>query len=301
MSCTTSAQQQQNLDQSKAERKPFAKSSYEIRSPTVRLFRESANGQQYDPGPKAVLIDEKTGKYEFRWIGTDGKEKIVAYQRKDAIEAIIEARTERDGDGRLLYRYIFRMLPDSPAYFTMFIVQTLANDALPVFDRNRFLIGRQSSANPDFAEGVWWNYSLLSRLGRIDGGKTIEFQMTSASLPGVVRCRAVGGALATKGVGEEIPSNLVDEIPILDDAAWGYTIAPVEGLSTLTRSERAKYLIDSLPKFRDAGWMSEGTAKNYELILANDDLPAALKKAEEDLKNAFITTEVFQIIDGLSQ
>ena len=123
----------------------------------------------------------------------------------------------------------------------------------------------------------------------------------SASLPGIVDCRAIGGEIATKGVGEEIPSVLVDEIPILEDAAWGYTIAPVESLSGLSKSERVKYLLDNLPKFQEAGWMAEGTAKNYEAILKKEDLQGALEKAKKDLENEFITSEVFQIIEGLAQ
>ena len=47
--------------------------------------------------------------------------------------------------------------------------------------------------------------------------------------------------------------------------------------------------------------MSPGTAKNYEAILKREDLAGALEHARQDLKQEFITGEVFYIIEGLNQ
>ena len=203
------------------------------------------------------------------------------------------------------------MLPSTPTYFREFIVQTFAPDTepiqldkrlLPVNEQHRFLILQQSNANPIFADGVWWNSAFVGKKEeRVWGSNTIEFQFTSTSLPGIVNCKATGGEITTKGVGEDIPSVLVDEIPIFEDLAWGYTIGPVESLATLTKSEKAKYLLDNLPKFQEAGWMSEGTAKNYEALFKQEDLSGAFEKAKKDFENEFITSEVFYIIEGLNQ
>jgi hypothetical protein len=311
-SCVSTAQQQ-TYEQTKFERKPFEKSPYVIKSPAEHLERELNNGKSYDPNPKAVVIDEKSGKYEFRWIGTDGREKIVPYQRRDALQAVISVIIEKGQEGRFIYIYRFHILSASPVYFREFIVQTLALDAKPIetddyllpppnYNPNhRLMVGRMNF-NPLFNDGIWWNFAFVGKEeNRIYGGNTIEFQLTSSSRPGIVGCKASGGELGTKGVGEEIPSVLENQIPIFQDLAWGYTIGPVESLAGLSKSERAKYLLDNLPKFQEAGWMSEGTAKNYEAILKKEDLTGALEKAKKDLEGEFITSEVFQIIEGLNQ
>ena len=302
LSCVSLAQQQ-ICEQTKAERKSFQKSSYVIKAPTESQMRELKNGKSYDPKPKVIVMDEKTGKYEFRWIGTDGKEKVVAYQRHDAIEAMLEAKTEKNQDGKFLYKYYLKILPTSPIYFRGFVVQTFTQDSKPIeLNDSRFYIGQKSNLGYLYKDGTWWSYAFVGEENqRIQGNNVIEFQLTSSSPPGLVNCKAIGGELGTKGVGEHIPSFLEDEIPIFEDLAWGYTIGPIESLSTLSKSERAKYLLDNLPKFQEAGWMSEGTAKNYEAILKREDLAGALEKAKKDLENEFITSEVFQIIEGLNQ
>jgi len=302
IACVSSAQQE-TAQQVKTERKPFQKSSHVIKQPRQHLHRELDNAKSYDPKPRVVVVDEKAGKYEFRWIGYDRKEKVVAYQRHDAIDAVVEASVEKTADGSFLYQYHFKILPTSPIYFRNFILQILTEDAKPVkIDNNRFYIGQRSNLNLIFKDGIWWSYAFVgTEEERIYGGNTLEFQLTSASLPGIVNCRAVGGEIATLGVGEELPAELDDLIPIFEDLASGYTIAPVESLSGLSKPERAKYLLENLPKFQEAGWMGETTAKNYESILKREDLQEAFEQAKKDLENEFITSEVFHIIEGLNQ
>ena len=87
----------------------------------------------------------------------------------------------------------------------------------------------------------------------------------------------------------------------MNEWAKGYTIGPIDRLTTLDKSERAKYVLENLPKFQEAGWMSSGTAKIYESLLAKEDLAGAFEQAKKDLENEFIMSEVFYILEGLSQ
>jgi len=306
IACSSSAQQIYSIvRQEKAERKPFQKSLEVIKSPTNYLKRETEKGE-YDPRPRFVLIDEKAGKYELRWIGYDGKEKVIKYQRADALDALVEARIEKMSDGRFLYKYLIRNLPSSPAYLSGFTVQTLASDIrderLPVIDD--VYTGHMGNYIPQFSEGVWRRFAPLGETlpkPRIYAGKSIEFSLVSSAIPGIVNCRATGGDLTLKGVGEHMPSELEWAIPSYDEWAKCHTIGPIDKLSNMNKSERSKYLLENLPKFQEAGWMSSGTAEIYRLILAKEDLAGALKQAKKDLDNEFITSEVYHIIEGLNQ
>ena len=292
----TTAEAQQQIQ---AERKPFQKSSAVLKTPGSYLKRE-----KYDPRPRVVPIDEKAGKYELRWIGYDGKEKIVSYQRSDSIDGTVEARVEKRHEGKFTYKYLIKNLPTSPAYLSGFVVQTLAQDVrdepFPIVDD--IYIGHMGNYIPGFTEGVWRRFAPLGeKLPRIEAGKSIEFSLVSSALPGIVGCRATGGDLTIKGVGEHMPTELESAMPGYEEWAKGYTIGPVDSLSKLSKSERAKYILDNLPLFHEAGWMSAGTAAIYKSILQKEDMEGALKQAQKDLKNEFITGEVFYIIEGLNQ
>lgn len=293
-SCHTSAQQM------KAERKIFQKSTVIIKSPTTYLKRKTEKGE-YDPKPQFVLIDEKSGKYELRWIGDDGKEKVINYQRADALEALVEARVEKETGGQFVYKYLLRNLPASPTYLSSFTVQTFAGD-VKVTKLDGVYIGDMTTSLKGFNEGVWWHYGILGdNLLKIDPGKTIELSLVSAALPGIVGCRATAGELTLKGAGEHMPSELEASMPGYEEWAKGYTIGPVERLAALGRSERAKYVLENLPKFQDAGWIGSEAAKKYEAILKMKDLATALSEAEKDHENGVVTSEVYHIIEGLSR
>lgn len=299
IACASSAQERQI----KAERKPFQKSSVEIKSPTTYLKRGAEKGD-YDPRPRVVLIDEKAGKYELRWIGYDGKEKIIKYQRRDALDALVEARIEKNDQGKFTYKYLIKNLPDSPAYLSGFTVQTLASDVrdeiIPIVDD--IYTGHMAKFIPDFSQGTWRRFAPLGEtMRRVDAGKSIEFSLVSSALPGIVGCRATGGDLTLKGVGEHMPSELEEVMPGYEAWARCYTIGPIDRLSTLSKSERAKYVLENLAKFQEAGWMSAGTAKIYERILGKEDLAGALAQARKNLEKEFITSEVYHIIEGLNQ
>lgn len=306
VACSTSAQQINTerktsaTQQVKAERKLFQKSSAVIKSPTSYLKRETDKGE-YDPKPRVVLIDEKSGKYELRWIGYDGKEKIIKYQRADAIDALVEARVEKNSEGKFVYKYLIKNLPTSPTYVSSFIVQTLSKD-VKVTEKDDVYVGDMINTLRDFKEGIWWRYAILGvTLPKIDPGKTIEFSLTSSALPGIVGCRATAGDLTLKGAGEHMPQELENSMPGYEELAKGYTIGPIDNLANLTKSERSKYLLENLPKFQEAGWMAVESAKTYETILKNEDLTGAFAQAKKDFENEFITSEVYHIIEGLNQ
>src|SRR5438874_3537246 len=76
----------------KLQRLPLQKKQINFRSPKnyeKRILRyDEKTGQPiyYDPKPEVKLLDAKSGEYAFKWIGYDGKEKTVIYQRRDAID-----------------------------------------------------------------------------------------------------------------------------------------------------------------------------------------------------------------------
>lgn len=290
--------------QIKAQRQLFRKSSVEIKSPKAYLKRETTIGKEYDPRPRVVPIDEKTGKYELQWIGYDGKKKIVKYQRHDAIDGLVEARVERGGDGRYKYKYLIKNLPSSPSFFHSFTVQTFSSDVrdehIKTGDENLY-IGHMAQFIPQFSEGVWRKFAWLAETKpKIHPGSFIEFEMVSSSQPGLVKCIATAGEITLKGVGEHMPSELEMVLPGFADRATCLTIGPVERLKDLSGPDKAKYLLDNLPTFVEAGWMAGDTPKIYDSILKDNDLRGAFQQAKRDLEKEFITSEVFHIIEGLN-
>lgn len=291
-------------NQIKAERKLFKKSSVEIKSPKTYVKRKTGSGRDYDPRPTVVPIDEKAGKYELQWIGYDGRKKIIKYQRHDALDALVEARVERVDDGRYKYKYLIRNLLSSPAFLHSFTVQTFTSDVrdehIRTGDEN-LSIGHMAQYIPHFSNGVWRNFSWLAQTKpKIDPGSTIEFEMDSVGQPGLVECKATAGETTLKGVGEHMPTELENSMPGFDELASCVTIGPVERLKDLSAADKAKYLIDNLPKFVEAGWMAGDTPKIYHSILKDNDLNGAFQQAKRDLEKEFITSEVFHIIEGLN-
>ncbi len=294
--------QEKVYKQVKFERMPFQKSLHVIKQPR-KVDRTIEYGKSYKSNTRVVEVDRETGKYEFRWMGIDGKEKMLPYQRPDAIHALVKANVEEIKDGKFIYNYDFKVLDTSPIYFRNFIVQTFGT-SLEVLnlDKERILFGKMSNVY-EFSEGLWWSWGYMgSEKDRIHGGGSLKFHFSSDNPPGVTYCKAGGGEYGiTTEIAEDPPSELEDEIPINTDLARGYTLGPDARLKKFSPPDKIKYLLDSLPKFQEAGWMSEGTAKNYGQILKRNDLKGAFEKAKKDFANEFISNEVFQIIEGLSQ
>ncbi len=300
MSCEFSAQKPL-VKQQPAERKMFSRSSVELKSPKSYLNRDGKNGA-YDPRPQILEIDKKKGKYEFRWIGYDGKQKIVEYQRHDALDAIVEARVERTGDRRFVYTYLVKNLPTSPTYLHDLTVQTFSSDIKDehIPTRDDIMVGHMAKYIPQFSEGIWRRFIPLGEIKpKIHPGSSIEFKIVSLSRPGLVECKATAGDITLKGVGEHMPTELEKAMPGFDELASCLTIGPDERLASLTQSGKVKYLLDNLSKFVEAGWMAGDTPRIYEDLLRRNDLVGAYHQAKNDLKSEFVTNEVFYIIEGL--
>ncbi len=95
------------------------------------MDRDTGKEIYYDPKPEVVLLDEKGGKYAFKWIGYDGKEKTVIYQRPDAINAVVSARVETTGSGNSTYTYTIENLQSSGEELTSYFVQNFAAEVRP--------------------------------------------------------------------------------------------------------------------------------------------------------------------------
>ena len=303
IACVSAAQESvENHQRQKAQRALFKRSSVVLKPPGEYAMRETKRGKTYDPKPRLVTIDVKAGKYELRWIGYDGRDKIVEYQRRDALDALVETRVIKSSD-KFIYSYLIRNLPSSPSFIGIFIVQTFAvdvrNEKIP--SGEDLYIGHMGSHIPRFSEGVWRTFSPLTDDTRIIPGTTREFQIVSEAQPGVVGCYAHAGEPSLKGADEHMPEELEMVTPGYDGLASCITIGPDERLAKFSKEEKAKYLLDNLPKFVEAGWMAGDTPKIYESILTSGNLAGAFEQAKTDLEKEFITSEVFHIIEGLSR
>lgn len=235
-------------------------------------------------------------------IGLDGKEKIIPYQRNDAVNGLVEARAE-ENSAAYSFKYLIRNLPDSPTYVGSFAVQTFSGDVrderVPAGDDWR--VGHMSQSITRFSEGLWRNFAPVSENAFIYPGVEREFQITSIAPPGVVKCSVRAGPPGIKGVGEDMPLELAWAMPGYEEMASCVTIGPVEKISTLSKTEKAAYFLENLPKFVEAGWMGADSSPIYEKILAKNDLTAALSQAKYDLEKGYITTEVVSILEGLNR
>lgn len=73
-------------------------------------------------------MDAKAGKYAFKWIGVEGKEKTVIFQRADAIDVVVSATSSKTPEGQYLYTYSIENLPSSGTYLAGSTVQNFASD-----------------------------------------------------------------------------------------------------------------------------------------------------------------------------
>src|SRR6266705_2657772 len=114
----------------KLHRLPVQKKPIAIEGPKQyekRMLRyDTRTGQSvyYDPKPNVVLLDEKSGRYALKWIGYDGKQKTVVYQRPDRVDAVVSASVSITDSGRFLYVYRIDNLPSSGQRLSDFVVQT---------------------------------------------------------------------------------------------------------------------------------------------------------------------------------
>jgi hypothetical protein len=315
-------------------RVPLEKSKVSPESPTsyatrTRLDPRTGKLTDYDPKPRIEIVDVKTGKYEIKWIGYDGREKLIAYQRADAVDVIVSASADKSADGNYLYTYTVENLPTSPTYLSYFLVQDFSTDTKPVelngkatnladlrLIRNfrqvpsdgkpknirEVLIGEMSSQIPQFKEGNWMAFAILPEFEpAILPGRRLEVMLVSSAPPGLVGSSATGGDRTLKGVGEDMPSELELAIPGYDEWLRGYTIGPVSELKSLSPTAHLKYILDNLPKFERLGWITPAARKKYEKIIPSNDLDTILKQADLDIQSEQITSEVFAIVQAVKK
>ncbi|MGH9942886.1 MAG: hypothetical protein ACRD9R_11085 [Pyrinomonadaceae bacterium] len=290
--------------QSRVQRQPLEKQQREYKTPTNYEPHERGYDPKtgktitYDHQPRVELVDAKAGKYAFKWIGVDGKEKTVIFQRADAIDVVVSATVSKTTEGKYHYNYEVQNLPSSGTYLSGFIVQNFVSD-VKLDNKGGMFTGAMSNAIYEFREGNWIHFADASDDLQLDPGQTVKLQLTSSAPPGLVGCRAVGGELSLEGVGEDMPLALERLLPGYEEFPKGRTIGPVDSLQTLSLAEEAKYLLDNLPQFRKLGWMTDAALSRYEQRLKSGDLEAVRKRLEQNLKDEQITTEVFAIIEAM--
>lgn len=299
----------QRLPVEKTKRLPLQKKQVTLQSPREYLKRvlrvDAKTGEQilYDPKPRIALMDAKSGKYYLKWIGYDGKEKVVIYQRPDAVDVIVSASVVRNSTGQFVYQYTAQNLPTSGEYLGNFMVQTLTSDIIPntlPTQIDNIFIGRMS--DNIFEEGKWINFAPLPPRPRVNPGQSITFQLTSSSPPGLVMCRVNGGDWGMNGAGEEMPWELENALPNRYRALpSGYTIGPINNLKALSAVERANYLLKLLPKFKELGWITADALPWYQQTLSGNLLGAVYERTKQDLKEGNITTEVFAMIQAIKE
>jgi len=297
----------QRLPVEKTKRLPLQKRHVTLASPREYLKRalriDPKTGEEvlYDPKPRIELMDAKSGKYYLKWIGYDGKEKVVIYQRPDAVDVIVSTSVVKSSTGQYVYQYTVQNLATGGGYLRDFMVQTLTSDialsTLPTKIDN-IHIGRMS--DNIFEEGKWIAFAPLPPRPRVNPGQSITFQLSSPSPPGLVMCRVDGGDLGMYGVGEDMPQELEDALPYRYGAMpSGYTIGPIENLKTLSLAERANYLLKLLPKFKELGWIAPDALPWYAQNLSRNHLAVVRDHAHRDLNEGKITTEILAIIEAI--
>jgi hypothetical protein len=284
----------------RVQRKPLEKQRLEYKTPTNYDHRErgydpkTGNAITYDHKPRVDLIDERSGRYAFKWIGYDGKEKSVVFQRGDVLDVVVSAVVSKT-ENQYVYTYKIENLPTSATYLKRFIVQNFASDVAWEQGGPLIAFSTMSNAIDQFKEGNWLNFADLSDSVQIDPGQTVQVQLTSAAPPGLVECRASIDTIMV-GAGEDMPAALGNLLPGYSDFPKGYTIGPIERLKTLSSSDRVNYVLEKLPQFRDLGWITEDAFARYQQLLKTNNLTSVLNRLDEDLKSEQITTEVLALL-----
>jgi hypothetical protein len=288
--------------QTRVQRKPLEKRRLEYKTPTNYEHRELGYDQKtgkaitYDQKPRVEVLDERSGRYAFKWLGYDGKEKSAIFQRGDVLDVIVSAAVSKTGN-QYLYSYRIENLPTSATYLKRFIVQNFAGDV--VWDkRGPFIALPMSNAIYQFREGNWLNFADVSDSVQINPSQAVQVQLTSTAPPGFVGCRA-SIETVIEGAGEEMPAALEKLLPAYEDFPKGFTIGPIESLTTLSSQDKVKYFLEKLPQFRDVGWITEDAFRRYERQLKDNNLAAVLDGLDQDLKTEQITSEVFAMVQAL--
>ena len=245
-------------------------------------------------------IDLRAGIYELRWVGRDGAEKSVTYQRPDAIDVAVEARVAWFR-GRFEYSYTSRNMASSAETLAGVVIQTLADHVEPLASADTY-VGRMRV--PLFTPGIWLRFARRSDSGDpVSPGRSFEFRLISAAPPGLVKCAAHGGPLTIAGVGEDIPAELVALLP--GDGAWptGYTVGPVDRLTSMSDAERAIQFLAWTPELvKQRVGYTPASSDGYRSILVADPRMSTLRgEIQRDEAVGLVTSEVAALAIGLGR
>lgn len=300
VACAAPVQQAEKVQRVQMQKSGFVLKSPDYEPRIARYDEKTGETVTYDHKPRIELIDEKAGKYAMKWIGHDGKEKVVVYQRHDAVDIIVAASVTKMSDGKYLYTYNVQSLPTGGTYLSIFILQNFAADVEPE-ELDNMYVGRMSSQIQQFKNGNWISFGILPTFEpAVVPGQSIELTLSSSAPPGLIGCRVYGGQTSMEGAGEDLPRALDDLLPGYEVLPRGYTIGPVDNLKTLSPIERAKYVVNLLPQLGQLGWITEDAARWYKRNLNGDNLGRVQKRAGQDLKAEQITSEVFAMIEAIN-
>jgi hypothetical protein len=289
--------------QTRVQRKPLEKQRRDYQTPANYSPRELGYDRTtgkvvtYDHKPRVELKDDKAGKYEFKWIGYDGKEKAVLFQRGDVLDAVVTASVSKTSDNQYIYSYVVENLPTSAAYLKRFVVQNLATDVIPD-NGGPFVAFKMSKAIEQFKDGNWLSFDDVSDDIQINPGQKVQIRLRSSAPPGLVECRASIETVMNGG-DEEMPSALENLLPGYEDFPKGYTIGPVEDLKRFTTEERMKYMVEKLPQFRKAGWITDDAAVRYERLLKKNQTAGLVTSVDQDLQSEQVLPEFAALIRSM--
>ncbi len=282
-------------------RVPLKKTTIALKSPPKYerriIGQDPKTGQfrYYDPKPQIIVLDARAKKYGLRWIGYDGKEKTIIYQRPDAVDVVVSASVSAAAGREYLYVYDIISLPSSIGYVSTFAVQNYSSNVIPI-KSPRLYVGAITKNAREFKLGNWIGFGLISH--DVTPGKHFVVKLLSSAPPGLVECRAAG-VLGMKGVGEEPPQELENTLPGYEIWPHGYTLGPNDQLQTLSRHERMNYIAGLLPQMRELGWLTRSASGWYEQNLFSDNLNGLIRHADEDLKQGAITSELHDMITSI--
>lgn len=305
---STPASSRQATNQ-RIQRIPLRKDKIEMKSPTTwfktptKIDPKTKEQLYYDPKPRLEVANAKAGKYYLKFIGYDGKEKVVAYQRPDCVDVIVIASVTKSTSG-YRYEYTVRNIMTSGCYLNGFAAQNFTTDISPKrpSNVNNVFIGDMSAGI--FKEGNWIRFAPLPPHPKVQPGQTAKFTLYSSAPPRLVECRVDGGTPALTGDGgDELPAELDALITKIGYNAWprGFTIGPIDELKRMSQGDKITYLLNTLPKCQREGWLTTQTLRNYEQLLNQKNLQDVLTRITNDLKTGSITTEVFGMIEGMKK
>jgi hypothetical protein len=284
-------------------RAPTQRSTMELRTPAGYPLREvydPATGlySKYDPKYEIVLTDPRRGLYSLRWIGSTGLAREVAYQRTDMIDVTVEARLVRESR-TYKYVYLLRNLQSSALALTGFKLQTFSGDAVVIKQREGH-VGRMRNRIPGFEYGSWLSMG-PSFLGTgIVPGMSTEVVVTSASPPGLLQCRVVGGDI-TLYAAEDFPDQYEELISHLHYRIWpkGYTIGPVDSLRGMTSTNRRGVLSGQLDEYVRLGWIAAGLRDWYRTNLAAAHRPELVRQTRLWFEQGNVASEIVALIESI--